>query len=92
VTQSRSDFSAVAGFDWYQLPKANGRWVPLKKLMVVNGIKGGLITTEEFLERYPDTSKEELNQWMRLAAEHGAASLRVTRAQAYRGLGVTGST
>jgi hypothetical protein len=91
MTKRRSDFSAVAGFDWDQLPKVNGRWVPSKKLMVVNGIKGGLITTEEFLERYPETSKEELNQWMRLAAHHGSASLRVTRAQVYRGLGVTGS-
>ena len=53
------------------------RWVASRKLAVVRGVVGGLLSREEALQRYA-LSPEEFDEWCRAVARRGEAGLKVT--------------
>lgn len=61
------------------------RWVIRRKAEVVAAVTGGLLTTDEVLERY-NLTLEEFASWERALDRSGLAGLRVTRTQHYRNL------
>ncbi len=58
-------------------PPGTKRWVIRRKAEVVSGVRGGLITLEEALERY-NLSAEEFQAWERQLDRHGVNGLRAT--------------
>ena len=79
----------VIGPDGQRLTKADlpptdtKRWVIRRKAEVVAAVRGGLITTEEALERY-GISAEEFQTWIKALDRFGIQGLRTTRVQKYR--------
>lgn len=70
----------------YMLPPVRTiRWVIRRKAQVLSGIRAGIITRQEALERYR-LSDEELDSWQFAADVAGVYALRTTRLQAYRPL------
>ena len=66
------------------LPPANVvRWITRRKSDVVQAVRGGLLTSEEALERY-SLSAEELAEWVRMIDRYGTQGLRTTRLRHYR--------
>lgn len=53
------------------------RWVASRKLAVVRGVVGGLLTREEALRRYA-LSPEEFDEWCKAVARCGKSGLKVT--------------
>lgn len=66
-----------------ELPSPNCRWVPSRKLQVVNAVISGRVSLETVLERY-NMSPLEFKLWERNVASAGAKGLRVTRSQQMR--------
>lgn len=66
-------------------PDDTVRWVPSRKLAVLNAINSGHISLEEACRRWR-LSVEEIQLWQRAVAKAGAPGLRVTRVQIYRPL------
>jgi hypothetical protein len=64
------------------LPRADTRWTPRRKIIVIAAIEGGLITEEECAARYA-ISTEELALWKRRLYSIGQRALRVTHTQEY---------
>ena len=64
-------------------PPDTVRWVASRKAAVVRGLKHGLITREEAVERW-GLSGDELDEWEQAIDRHGEAALKVTQAQRYR--------
>jgi hypothetical protein len=60
------------------------RWVPSRKAIVVNAVRGGLITLEAVLERYSMT-EVEFRIWERGLQEAGAEGLKLTKFQNRKG-------
>jgi hypothetical protein len=65
-------------------PRGTTRWVARRKRAVVHGVRSGLLTLEDALERY-DLSKEEFAAWEAAEARHGLSGLKATRIQEFRG-------
>ena len=65
-------------------PPNTQRWVARRKAAVVAAVRGGTITMEEALCRYPLTEEEFLS-WQCAFEAHGPAGLRATRIRQYRG-------
>ncbi|RJO71080.1 MAG: DUF1153 domain-containing protein [Myxococcales bacterium] len=59
------------------------RWVVSRKAAVVAGVKAGLLSLDEALQRY-GISLDEFMCWKRLIDDHGVKGLRVTRLKEYR--------
>ena len=64
-------------------PPGTTRWVVSRKAAVVAGVKAGLFSLDEALERY-GISLDEFMCWKRLLDDHGVKGLRVTRIKEYR--------
>ena len=64
-------------------PLDTKRWVTRRKAVIVNAVRGGLISLEEVCRRY-ELSVEEFLAWQRAIDAHGVPGLRVTRLQIYR--------
>ena len=63
----------------HDLPAINTkRWVIRRKAKVVAGVRGGLISLEDALQRY-NLSIDEFLSWQRMLDEHGLNGLRATR-------------
>ncbi|MDC0737075.1 DUF1153 domain-containing protein [Cognatishimia sp. SS12] len=68
------------------LPSENTRrWVASRKAAVVHGVRFGLLSRREALQRY-GLSEEEFSQWEEAVSTHGERALKVTRLQKYRQL------
>jgi hypothetical protein len=59
------------------------RWVIRRKAVVVDAVRGGLITVEDACLRYSLTL-EEFFAWRRAVEQFGTEALSATRAQGYR--------
>jgi hypothetical protein len=59
------------------------RWVVRRKAVVVQAVRGGLISLQEACRRY-NLSVEEFLAWQRAIERYGIPGLRVTRLQIYR--------
>jgi hypothetical protein len=59
------------------------RWVARRKAVVVEAVRGGVISLEEVCRRY-NISVEEFHAWESAIQRHGVPGLRVTRLQIYR--------
>ena len=66
-------------------PPDTKRWTIRRKSEVVTAVRSGRISLDEACQRYTLSVQEFIN-WQRLVNMYGVAGLRVTRAQAYRGL------
>lgn len=64
-------------------PPGTTRWVVNRKAAVVAGVKAGLLTLDEALQRY-GISLDEFMCWKRLLDDFGVKGLRVTRIKEYR--------
>ncbi|MBM3950581.1 MAG: DUF1153 domain-containing protein [Rhodospirillales bacterium] len=64
-------------------PMGTTRWVVSRKAAVVAGVKAGLLSLDEALQRY-GISLDEFMCWKRLLDDHGVKGLRVTRIKEYR--------
>lgn len=64
-------------------PPGTARWVVSRKAAVVAGVRTGLITLDEALERYA-LSLDEFLCWKRLVDSYGIKGLRTTRIKEYR--------
>lgn len=64
------------------LPVPGQRWTANRKRAVVAAIYRGELNYDDALSRYGLTN-EEVGSWIRAAALHGTAGLRVTRTQQY---------
>src|SRR5690348_7429478 len=64
-------------------PPYTKRWVTRRKAVVVNAVRGGVISLEEVCRRY-ELSVDEFLAWQRAIETHGVPGLRVTRLQIYR--------
>ena len=71
-------------------PPGTTRWVVSRKAVVVAGVKSGLLSLDEALQRY-GISLDEFMCWKRLLDDHGVKGLRVTRIKEYRAQGQSGS-
>ena len=67
-------------------PPGTTRWVVSRKAAVVGGVKAGLLSLDEALQRY-GISLDEFICWKRLIDDHGVKGLRVTRIKEYRAQG-----
>ena len=65
-------------------PPGTNRWVVSRKAAVVAGVREGLLSLDEALQRY-GLSLDEFMCWKRLIDDHGVKGLRVTRIKEYRG-------
>lgn len=72
-------------------PPGTRRWVISRKAAVVAGVRQGLLTVEEALERY-SLSLDEFLSWNRLFSDHGVKGLRTTRIKEYRSRSHQGRT
>lgn len=70
-------------------PPGTRRWVISRKAAVVAGVRQGLLTVEDALERY-SLSLDEFLSWNRLFSDHGVKGLRTTRIKEYRARGHQG--
>lgn len=59
------------------------RWVPSKKLWLLDLINAGHVTREQALDFY-GLSAEELSDWAAKVDRYGGRGLRVTRLKDYR--------
>ena len=64
-------------------PPGTTRWVVSRKAAVVAGVKAGLLSLDEALQRY-GISLDEFMCWKRLLDDFGVKGLRVTRIKEYR--------
>lgn len=64
-------------------PPGTTRWVVSRKAAVVAGVKAGLLSLDEALQRY-GISLDEFMCWKRLLDDFGVKGLRVTRIKDYR--------
>lgn len=64
-------------------PPGTTRWVVSRKAAVVAGVKAGLLSLDEALQRYR-ISLDEFMCWKRLLDDFGVKGLRVTRIKEYR--------
>ncbi|HFQ15041.1 MAG TPA: DUF1153 domain-containing protein [Rhodobacteraceae bacterium] len=64
-------------------PENTRRWVASRKAAVVKGVKFGLISLKEALDRY-GLSEEEFSEWNHAIEQHGEAALKATMLQKYR--------
>ncbi len=78
-----SKFSSHLSDEEEMLPPPNCRWVPSRKLQVVNAVNSGKIPLEIVLARY-SMSHLEFKNWERNIDLAGAPGLRVTRSQEMR--------
>jgi hypothetical protein len=65
-------------------PPGTTRWVARRKRAVVHGVRAGLLSLEEAMERY-GLSEEEFAGWEAAEARHGLHGLKATRVQDFRG-------
>jgi hypothetical protein len=65
-------------------PPQTIRWVASRKAQVVTAVQQGRLSIDEACARY-GLSLEEFLAWEQALSRHGAAGLRVTRLQDYRG-------
>ncbi|MSP80642.1 MAG: DUF1153 domain-containing protein [Rhodospirillales bacterium] len=72
-------------------PPGTTRWVVNRKAAVVAGVKAGLLSLDEALERY-GISLDEFMCWKRLLDDFGVKGLRVTRIKDYRATATTEDT
>lgn len=70
-------------------PPGTRRWVISRKAAVVAGVRQGLLTVEDALERYA-LSLDEFLSWNRLFSDFGVKGLRTTRIKEYRSRGHQG--
>ena len=70
-------------------PPGTRRWVISRKAAVVAGVRQGLLTVEDALERY-SLSLDEFLSWNRLFSDFGVKGLRTTRIKEYRTRGQQG--
>ncbi len=68
-------------------PPGTTRWVISRKAAVVAGVKTGLLSLDEALDRY-GLSLDEFLSWKRLLDDFGVKGLRVTRIKEYRAGGI----
>jgi hypothetical protein len=59
------------------LPARIGRWTPIKKIMVIEAIRAGLITKEAALQRY-GIGADEFGMWLTRYQGHGREGLKST--------------
>ena len=72
-------------------PPGTTRWVVSRKAAVVAGVKAGLLSLDEALQRY-GISLDEFMCWKRLLDDFGVKGLRVTRIKEYRATATTDDT
>ncbi len=72
-------------------PPGTTRWVISRKAAVVAGVKIGLLSLDEALNRY-GLSLDEFLSWKRLLDDFGVKGLRVTRIKEYRASGTSDDT
>ena len=68
------------------LPTGRGRWTPLRKCLVIEGIKNGLISEEYALANY-GFSKDELLNMQALYSRFGLSGLKVEKRYVGMGMG-----
>lgn len=64
-------------------PKSTTRWVASRKLVVVQAVTGGLISSEQALKDY-NLSAEELESWIKHTESYGLNGLKVTSLPKFR--------
>ena len=64
-------------------PPGTKRWVVGRKVEVVAGVRGGLISLKDALRRY-NLTVDEFRSWQRLFDNHGPDGLKITRLKEYR--------
>ena len=64
-------------------PPGTKRWVVRRKVEVVAGVRGGLISLNDALSRY-NLTVDEFRSWQRLFDNHGPDGLKITRLREYR--------
>ena len=56
------------------------RWVPSRKAIVVNAVRGGLVSLQTVLDRYHMT-EQEFRSWEQGLEAHGTYGLKITKLQ-----------
>jgi len=64
-------------------PPNTQRWVARRKVEIVAGVRGGLISLNDALRRY-NLTIDEFRSWQRLFDSHGPDGLKITRLREYR--------
>ena len=84
-----ADFRTIAGplgslLSYNDLPPpGTKRWVVRRKVEVVAGVRGGLISLNDALRRY-NLTVDEFRSWQRLFDNHGPDGLKITRLKEYQ--------
>lgn len=65
------------------LPPRDARWVPSRKMKLVDLVLTSRRTAEDIVGHYPGLSLDTLDRWTRIVQKYGPRGLRTTRSQVF---------